>query len=193
MQCPRCKSPRIQRDYDDALIVLRMVGMQKLLCNTCGLVFKRFDPLGKQVRSPSQRVVGKTKTRRRGRRYQGHLPASISLIEGNVTSGKASYSQPSRGHCQTISAYGMSLTLVGTRFAEADLSRRGRLLFVTVDLPEGPVEAVVSIVSHERVGEEGKRKWVLGVSIHQMADADNERLSAFLEKRAQDSPVIVSE
>jgi len=87
----------------------------------------------------------------------------------------------------------MSLTLVGTRFAEADLSRRGRLLFVTVDLPEGPVEAVVSIVSHERVGEEGKRKWVLGVSIHQMADADNERLSAFLEKRAQDSPVIVSE
>jgi hypothetical protein len=87
----------------------------------------------------------------------------------------------------------MSLTLVGTRFAEADLSRTGQLLFVTVDLPEGPVEAVVSIISHKRIGDEGKRKWVLGVSIHQIADADSERLSAFLEKRAQDHPVIVSE
>jgi hypothetical protein len=59
----------------------------------------------------------------------------------------------------------MSLTLVGTRFAEADLSRPDRLLFVTVDLPEGPIEAVVSIVTHDRVGEEGKRKWVLGVKM----------------------------
>jgi hypothetical protein len=193
MRCPRCKSPKIQRDYDDALIVLRMVGLQKLLCNTCGLVFKRFDPLGKQVRSPSRRVAGKIQSRRRGQRYQGHLPAAISLIEGNVTSGKASYSQPSRGHCETISKFGMSLSLVGTRFAEADLSRPGRLLFVTVDLPEGPIEAVVSIVTNDRVGEEGKRKWVLGVKMQQMADADSERLSGFLEKRAQDMPVIVSE
>jgi hypothetical protein len=169
-----------------------MVGLQKLLCNTCGLVFKRFDPLGKQVRAPSERVVGKTRNRRRGQRFYGHLPAAISLIE-NVKSGKASYSQPSRGHCETISKFGMSLTLVGTRFAEADLSRPGRLLFVTVDLPEGPIEAVVSIITHDRIGEEGKRKWVLGVSMHQLADADSERLAAFLEKRAQDTPVILSE
>jgi len=193
MRCPRCKSPRIQRDYDDALIVLRMVGLQKLLCNTCGLVFKAFDPLGKQVRAPSERVVGKITTRRRGQRYQGHLPAAISLIEGQVISGKASYSLPSRGHCDTLSKYGMRLTLVGTRFAESELAQKGRLLFVKVDLPEGAIEAVVSIVSHDRVGEEGKRKWVLGVSMHQIAEADSERLAAFIEKRAQDTPVIVSE
>ncbi len=193
MRCPRCKSPRIQRDYDDALIVLRMVGLQKLLCNTCGLVFKAFDPLGKQVRAPSERAVGKITSRRRGQRFHGHLPAAISLIDGQVISGKASYSLPSRGHCDTLSKYGMRLTLVGTRFGESDLSKKGRLLFVKVDLPEGPIEAVVAIISHQRVGEEGKRKWVLGVSMHQIADADSERLMAFLEKRAQDAPVIVSE
>jgi hypothetical protein len=193
MQCPRCKSPRIQRDYDDALIVLRMVGLQKLLCNNCGLVFKRFDPLGKQDRAPSTRAAGKMRNRRRGPRFYGHLPAEISLIDGNVKSGKASYSQPSRGHCETISKFGMGLTLVGTRFAEADLSRMGRLLFVTVDLPEGPVEAVVSIVTHDRIGEEGKRKWVLGVNIQQMDEEDTERLKAFLERRVQETPMIVSE
>ncbi|HVI73017.1 MAG TPA: hypothetical protein VM656_16215, partial [Pyrinomonadaceae bacterium] len=108
-------------------------------------------------------------------------------------SGKASYSQPSRGHCETISKFGMRLSLVGSRFSEADLSRIGQLLFVRVDLPDGSIEAVVAIVSCERAGEEGKKKWVLGASIHQMSDADRERLANYLEKRAQEQPVIISE
>jgi hypothetical protein len=87
----------------------------------------------------------------------------------------------------------MSLSLVGTRFAEADLSRVGRLLFVRVDLPEGAIEAVVAIVTHERVGAEGRRKWLLGVTIHQMSKADTDRLAAYLEKRAEGEPVIISE
>ena len=57
----------------------------------------------------------------------------------------------------------MRLSLVGTRFSEAELSQSGRLLFVRVDLPEGPIEAVVTIVSSERVGEDTKKKWMLGV------------------------------
>lgn len=87
----------------------------------------------------------------------------------------------------------MRLSLVGTRFSEADLSRIGRLLFVRVDLPEGPVEAVVTIVSSERTGEEPKKKWLLGVNIHQISEADRERLSAYLQKRLKDDAVIVSE
>lgn len=82
---------------------------------------------------------------------------------------------------------------MGTRFSEADLSKIGRLLFVRVDLPEGPIEAVVTIVSSERTGEEAKKKWLLGVKIHQMADADGERLDAYLEKRLKEHPVIISE
>lgn len=82
---------------------------------------------------------------------------------------------------------------MGTRFSEAELTRTGQLLFVRVDLPEGPVEAVVTIVTSDRVGEEAKKKWVLGVTIHQMSEADRERLGAYLEKRAQETPVIISE
>ena len=192
MQCPRCHSDRIQRDYDNAVFFLRAFGLHKLLCNNCGLVFKGFDPLGSQKRTPSERPK-QVRNRRRGPRYYSHLPTAISLIDGNVQAGKVSYSQPSRGHCETISGFGMRLTLVGTRFSEAELSRIGRLLFVRVDLPEGQVEAVVKIVNAERTGEEGKKKWALGVNIHQMSDTDRELLGAYLEKRRAGEPVVVSD
>ena len=85
------------------------------------------------------------------------------------------------------------LSLAGTRFSEADLSRIGGLLFVRVDLPEGAVEAVVKMVTSEHAREKGKKKWLLGVSIHQMSDADRERLTIYVEKRRQDSAVVISD
>ena len=188
MQCPRCQSERIQRDYDDAIIFLRAVGMHKLLCNNCGLVFKAFDPQGKFQREPGESVKRNTATRitnrRRGPRFNAHLPATISLIEGDAHGGKASYSQPSRGHCETISNFGMLLTLVGTRFGDNELSRPGRLLLVRIDLPNSHVEAVVAIVTHERKTE-GQKQWSLGVRIQQMSDADRELLAEYLERRHQ--------
>ena len=192
MQCPRCKSERIQRDYDDAVFFIRVFGLHKLLCNNCGLVFKGFDPLGTQKRTPSENKK-QVRNRRRAPRYYAHLPAAISLIDGNVQVGKVTYSQPSRGHCETISKFGMKLSLVGTRFSESELSRPGGLLFVRVDLPEGAIEGVVKIVNSERGGEEGKKKWLLGVNIHQMPDADRERLTSYLEKRRQGEPVLISD
>ena len=192
MECPRCKSERIQRDYDDAVFFIRMFGLHKLLCNNCGLVFKGFDPLRTHQREPSEKEK-RVRNRRRAPRFYAHLPSAISLIDGNVQVGKVSYSQPSRGHCETISKFGMRLSLVGTRFSEADLSHIGQLLFVRVDLPEGPIEAVVKIVSSERAGEKDKKKWLIGAKIHQISDADRERLAAYLEKRVNEQPVIVSE
>jgi hypothetical protein len=191
MQCPRCQSERIQRDYDDAVFFLRMFGLHKLLCNNCGLVFKGFDPLRAHPREPSDKDKA-VRNRRGTARYYAHLPTAISLIDSKVQVGKVSYSQPSRGHCETISKFGMGLLFVGTRFAEVEL-QKGRLLFIRVDLPDGPIEAVVTIVTSDRVGEEGKRKWSLGVKIHQMAEADTERLTAYLEKRKTERPVIISE
>lgn len=197
MQCPRCKSERIQRDYDDTVFFLRAVGMHKLLCNNCGLAFKGFDPQRKLQRAPAERRNENQQTRvpnrRRAPRYNAHLPAAISLIEGEASVGKVTYSQPSRGHCETISKFGMLLSLVGTRFGENELSRPGRLLFVRIDLPDGPIELVVAIVTQSRLGEDHRRRWLLGVKIHQISDADTEQLSFYLERRATGEPVIISD
>ena len=192
MRCPRCESERIQRDYDDAVIVLRLVGLHKLLCNTCGLVFKGFDPLGSVQRAPSEAETQRH-NRRRGPRYHAHLPTAISLVDDRRQVGKVSYSEPSRGHCETISKFGMQLSLVGARFTESELSRVGRLLFVRIDLPEEPIEAVVSLVTHDRTGEERKKKWLLGVQIHQISDEDKERLETYLETRRRGVPVLITD
>ena len=87
----------------------------------------------------------------------------------------------------------MCLSLVGTRFPEAELSRIGGLLFVRIDLPEGPIEAVVSIVMSDRAGEDVKKRWALGVSIHQISDENRERLTAYLEKRGKGEPLSISD
>jgi hypothetical protein len=189
MRCPRCESSRIQRDFDDANIVLRAIRVHKLLCNNCGLVFKGLDRRGKLRRAPTKDDAARN--RRRGARYSAHLPATISLIEGNAQGGPASYSRPSAGHCEAISKFGMGLSLVGTHFGEEELSRVGRLLLVRLDLPEGSIEVVVTIVTCDRVGTERKRKWFLGVKLLQISEADTARLAAYLEKRAQAEPLVI--
>ena len=87
----------------------------------------------------------------------------------------------------------MTLSLIGTRFPAEQLSLPGRLLFVTLDLPEGSVDAVVSIVTCDRPGAEGKAKWLLGVAIYQMNEGDTARLATYLDKRAQGGAYVVPE
>jgi hypothetical protein len=87
----------------------------------------------------------------------------------------------------------MSLFFVGSRFSEEELSRKGRLLYVRVDLPEGQIEGVFALITHERTGESGKKGWLLGVSVKQMANTDQALLSAYLNSRAEEEPFVVSE
>jgi hypothetical protein len=87
----------------------------------------------------------------------------------------------------------MGLSLVGSRFPEDKLTRVGGLLFIRIKLTESTLEAVVSIVNHRRIGEDQKRKWFLGVKIHQISEGNKANLSAYLEERAQAQPLIVSD
>ena len=77
----------------------------------------------------------------------------------------------------------MLLSLVGTRFGEGELSRPGRLLLVRVDLPNDSIEAVVTIVTCERLGEEQRKRWQLGVETRQISDEHTELLDEYLERR----------
>ena len=53
MQCPRCKSLRIQLGYKDKSLLVRLAGGDEFLCNNCGLEFKSFDSSGKVKRKPA--------------------------------------------------------------------------------------------------------------------------------------------
>lgn len=168
--------------------MLTLVGMRKLLCNTCGNAFNGFDPLGKLARTPAK-ADETFPFRRQAARYRTHLPTTISLIYANPSETKAKYSDPSKGHCEAISKLGMSLSLMGSRFAESELSRVDRLLLVRIDLPVARIESVVAIRNHRRIGE--SKRWMLGVKIERMSETDKANLLTYLEQRAQERPLLV--
>ncbi|HEX3146224.1 MAG TPA: PilZ domain-containing protein [Pyrinomonadaceae bacterium] len=183
MWCPRCKSTRIQRGYNDSSIVFQMAGLHELLCNNCGLEFKGFDPLRRLKRAPAKHSE-KRITDRRFPRYKVHLPAAISLVERNPLTWEVTYSPAARGHCEVISQGGVSLAFVGSRFREEEL-KLGCSLYVTINLSAAVIAAVVSAVTCERVSSNKPAKWKVGAAITQMSDADATKLVAYLEKRAK--------
>ena len=192
MRCPRCNSSRIQRGYKGLVAPLRLLGMHELLCNNCNLEFKSLDPFKKFKRT---RSIEKEPSynRRRAPRYQAHLPATIHLAEKN-NAGKVSYSRSSRGHCEVIGKFGAALAFVGTRFAEEEVARVGRLLFVTIDLPNGRIEALVTIIIHQRTGgDEGKRQWLIGGAFSNINEESVAVLSDYLAKRSAASPVLAAD
>jgi len=192
MWCPRCKSSRIQRGYSNSLGVLRIAGLHELLCNNCGLEFKGFDPLRKLTRAPVKREKF-APNQRRFPRYKAHLPATISLVERNVLTWDVAYTQGSRGHCEMISQIGMALSFVGTRFSEEQLIRPGCSLYVTVNLPDGAIAAVVSIVHWERPASKGRSAWLVGTTISQMSDGDANRLAGYIKKRSESEVYVAVE
>ena len=165
-------------------MVLQIAGLHELLCNNCGLEFKGFDPLRRLPRAPVKRKRFEP-NQRCFPRYKVHLPATISLVERNVLTWEVAYTHRSRGHCETISQIGLALSFVGSRFSEAQLTRPGCSLFVTVDLPDGAIGAVVSIIHWERPGSNGRTSWLVGTTISQISDCDAARLAAYVEKRSQ--------
>jgi hypothetical protein len=184
MRCPRCNSQRIQRGYHALAIPLRLIGIQELLCNNCNLEFKKLDPLGKFKRAPSSEKEPAA-NRRRAPRYRAHLQANIHLAEKNRETGKISYSEPARGHCEVIGKFGAGLSFVGSRLPEAELTRIGRLLFITIQLPAGRIEALLTILMYKRSGgEDGKGKWFIGGSFSNLSEEDAALLAAYLDKRA---------
>ncbi len=192
MWCPRCTSSRIQRGYNDSSIVLRIAGLHELLCNNCGLEFKGFDPLRRLERAPARRK-GSKPNHRRFPRYKAHLPATICLVERNVLTWDVAYKQSSRGHCETISQIGMALSFVGTRFSEQQLTSPGCSLYVTVNLPDGAIAAVVSILNWKRSGSKGRARWHVGAMISQMSEGDAGRLAAYLKKHAEQESYVTQE
>jgi len=184
--CPRCHSVRVQRGYHDPPLLLRLLGQRVFLCNNCGLEFKKFAPRAKDARAASTKRES-VANHRRARRYDAHLPASVSLVEVHAETGERWYSSPARGHCTNISKYGLTVSFVGTRFKDADFAQTGRPLWITVMLPNGSADMLVTTVTHARpAAERGSRQgWLIGSAIREMRAEDRTRLEDYLVSRAE--------
>lgn len=193
MQCPRCKSVRIQLGYKDRSILALLAGGDEFLCNNCGLEFKRFDLSGEVQRVPARKPES-VANRRRAPRFKTHLPTTISLTQKDKVTGKLILSKASRGHCVTLSRLGVAISFIGSRFDEEEFAQTGRLLFVTITLPNGAVDAAVTTVRHERVAaKKGPPSWLVRASITHMSEGDSARLFSYLDKRESEAPLFTQE
>jgi len=66
----------------------------------------------------------------------------------------------------------------------------GSQLFVTVELPDAPIAAVITILNWQRAGLEARRRWTVGALISQMSETDTGVLAAYLEKRSEGEPFL---
>ena len=189
-QCPRCKSVRLQRGYKHTPLLLRLVRRSELLCNNCSLEFREFGLWAELSRKPSTKKESHAKLRR-APRYQVHLPVTISLADKEPASEKLIFSKASRGHCVVISKVGMALSFVGSKFTKRDFSQTGRLLFVVIMLPKGPVDALITTVTHKHTSADGRPNWFVAATITQMNEGDTASLAAYLDERAARVPVLM--
>lgn len=193
MQCPRCKSLRIQLGYKEKSILALLAGGNEFLCNNCGLEFRSFDESGKVKRKPATQPESNP-NRRRAPRFKVRLPIMVSLADKEAVTGKLVRSKAFRGHCVTISKVGLALSLTGARFDAREFVKAGRLLFVTITLPNGAIDPVVTTVSHERVEtEKGTPIWIVRTSITQMSEGDTALLLSDLERRENEVPLFTRE
>lgn len=184
---------RIQLGYKEKSILARLAGGDEFLCNNCGLEFRSFDESGKVKRKPARQPES-TPNRRRAPRYKSRLPVMVSLAEKDAVTGKLVRSKASRGHCVTISRLGLELSFTSSRFEPGGFVKKGRLLFVTITLPNEAVDAVVTTISHDRVEtEKGTPNWIVRTSITQMSEGDTARLFSYLERRGSEAPLFKRE
>lgn len=86
------------------------------------------------------------------------------------------------------------MTFIGSRFKKEEFAKTPRLLLVTITLPRGAVDAVVTTVTHERVGEDdSKARWLIRASITYMNEGDTALLLNYLERRESEAPLFAKD
>jgi c-di-GMP-binding flagellar brake protein YcgR len=119
--------------------------------------------LARRIASRLRQFVGE---RRHARRHSIRLDVTVSR---NMSANGFRRAASLQGHTLDISASGLGLVLPAIRIGESYLTGADTKLWVTLELPEGPVEMQVAPVRYESLDEHAtERGYILGVRIIQI-------------------------
>ena len=180
-RCPRCRSSRIQRGYDEPPLLLRLFGYYDLFCNNCNLEFKGFAVPGALKRLPSDKEEFPSNKRRAPRR-SARLPVSVSVMEVEAISGGLRYSPELTGHTRVLNQFGMAIILPTIQVQNYNFADTNRRLLLKLHLPSGAMHLHVNPVNSQQLtGTGANAGWLIGVRITKISDDDRKRLIQFLE------------
>lgn len=109
--------------------------------------------------------------RRHAKRREARLPITVSLAAPVVNQNGFRRQATLDGHTLDISATGLSFVVPVIRVAEHYLTGEDRILWLKLNLPDGPIDMEVTPVRYESLDEqEAEKGYVIGVLIKEMSD-----------------------
>lgn len=192
LKCPQCTSTRVQRNFGDAPLLLRALGINDLLCNNCDAEFRGFAPPGTIRRSRRHRIElgagANRKERQRAQRYATRVEASVGLFADTERSRAQQNPAPSvfhEGHTRNLSLIGMAIVLPGARFTDAELrggyggAHRARIL---LHIAPRTLALDATIVRYEQLDEEhALTGWLIAARITRLGESERARYVHFLK------------
>jgi len=184
--CPQCRSPRVQLGYGNTTLSQRLVGINELLCNNCGLTFNGFAVPGTVKRAPSERKE-RSNNKQQAPRFKAQFPVALSVMGTDSWSSEQTFSPKLEGQTRDISKNGLAVAVPDHRYQGYDFGDSSRRLLVTVALPNGTVELRAAPVRLQQIVPQTLTAgWLLGLRVVKMSERDlsywNQYLNTLIEK-----------
>ena len=136
--------------------------------------------LPRRIVSHLRRFIG---NRRRFKRVRARLDFTLSLSDPRVNTNGSRRLPTLNGHTFDVSTSGLALIVPAIRIDEHYLAGAERKLFLKLDLPGGPVEMKLASVRYESLDESSEETgYLIGARIVEMADADRETFTKYVNK-----------
>lgn len=133
------------------------------------------------IRSMVSRVRIYISDRRQSPRLRIRLLFSLSISRSARGNGSQQREHTLKGHTRDVSAHGLALTVSQVHLDGYHLAAEERQLQLTLELPDGPVSMIVVPSRYEMLDEsELGCKYLLGVQIEEISDADRDRYLNFI-------------
>ncbi len=192
--CPRCQSTRIQLGFNEAPMMLYLVGMRELLCNNCNLEFKAFV-LGRPPRRIMSEEPEVSSNKRRARRFSGKFPVQVAVVLTEDRSQKRQYSSTMQGYTRDISRIGLAIIVPAIRIdglrLMSDHAGQIKTLWVRLVLPPGPVTMRAAAVRCEALKQ--STSYLIGVQIKKIEELDQVRYFEYLDGLEQGVTMAVGQ
>lgn len=135
--------------------------------------------LPRRIVSRLRRYIG---NRRRTKRARVRLAFQLSLSDPRTASNGARRLPSIEGHTVDLSTTGVALIVPAIRIGEHYLVGGERSLYLSLELPDGPVELIVVPVRYESLEEDSDDTgYIIGARIADMTTQDRERFKEYVE------------
>jgi PilZ domain len=143
--------------------------------------------LPRRIVSHLRRFIG---NRRRFKRVRARLNFTLNLSDPRVNTNGSRRLPTLNGHTFDVSTSGLALVVPAIRIGEHYLAGAERKLFLKLELPNGPVEMKLASVRYESLDESDEDTgYLIGARIVEMADADREAFTKYVNKLLSGAPV----